>query len=202
MNQKFLLSILFLIFVFTGCKSDPSNSDQNSTNTNSTDTYSTDSNSGNHSDTNDIIYYDSDSNIITGTDSGSINTLQPLRIEAECGFGADKGDCDGKVDGTNSNLPGQDGADTIPLLKEGELVVGYFYAGSWLAFPDIDLTGYTTVTASVASAQTGGSFEIRLDAPDGELVATIEVPNTGSWETFESAEADLSSVTGIHTVYL
>ncbi|MBN2803085.1 MAG: family 43 glycosylhydrolase, partial [Deltaproteobacteria bacterium] len=29
-----------------------------------------------------------------------------------------------------------------------------------------------------------------------------EVPNTGSWETFESAEADLSSVTGIHTVYL
>ena len=99
--------------------------------------------------------------------------------------------------GTNANLPGQDGAASIPLLKEGDQVVGYFFAGSWLAFPGIDLTGYTTVTASVASAASGGSFEVRLDAADGELVATISVPNTGSWETFQTVETTLTAVTGV-----
>ncbi|MBN2803196.1 MAG: hypothetical protein JXR91_08880, partial [Deltaproteobacteria bacterium] len=96
---------VFFIGVVQGCTS--GSSDAGNDLNNNTD-------SASDSDSNVIITYDSDSNIISGTDSGSIITLQPLRIEAECGFGADKGDCDGKVDGTNSNLPGQDGADSIP----------------------------------------------------------------------------------------
>jgi len=145
---------------------------------------------------------DTDADSDSDGDSDGDSDIPPLRIEAECAFGAQMGDCNGAVDGTNANLPGQDGADSIPLLKEGEQVVGYFYAGSWLAFPDIDLTGYTHVAANVASAQAGGSMEIRLDAPDGTLVGTLTVPNTGSWETFARTEAALSAVDGVHTVYL
>ncbi|MBN2803626.1 MAG: hypothetical protein JXR91_11065, partial [Deltaproteobacteria bacterium] len=103
MKRKILLSVLFLMFVYTGCTGESAGSDKDTA-----DSGSTDNALDSASDSNSEIKFDSDSNIIAGTDSDSSVILQPLRIEAECGFGADKGDCNGVSDGTNSELPGQD----------------------------------------------------------------------------------------------
>ncbi len=153
----------------------------------------------------DIVDTDShapaaDSDTDTTSDTNSVTP--PLHIEAECAFGADRGDCNGAVEGFNAELPGEGDADHIPMLKEGELAVGYLLAGSWLAFPDVDLTGYTHVAAAVASENTGGAFDLRLDTPDGTRIGTISVPDTDSWESFERVETAISAVDGVHTIYL
>ncbi len=201
-----VLALFWLICGAVGCNSTSPSADADADSDGDSDSDSdgdSDSDSDTDSDSDSDSDADSDTDSDTDTDSDSDADLQPLRIEAECAWGSDVGDCNGAVEGgTNANLPGQDGADSIPLLKDGEQIVGYFYAASWLAFPGIDLTGYTNVAAYVASDHAGGSFEVRLDDAAGELIGTISVPNTGSWTTFQRAEATLTAVTGVHTVYL
>ncbi len=201
MKNWMLLSLTLLVQVWgTGCTGGQT---AQATDADSDTDSDTDTDSDADSDTDTDADSDSDTDADSDTDTDSDADLQPLRIEAECAWGADVGDCNGAVEGgTNAALPGRDGADSIPLLKEGDHVVGYFYAASWLAFPGIDLSGYTHVAAWVASTATGGSFQIRLDSPGGEVIGTISVPNTGSWTTFHRAEAVLSEVTGVHTVYV
>jgi len=209
MKKWLLLWVLLLSGAIVGCTDNSngeSDGDSDADSDSDTDGDSDgDSDADSDSDTDGDSDGDSDGDTDGDSDSDSDSDadLPPLRIEAECAFGADMGDCNGAVEeGFNAALPGQDGADSIPLLKEGEQVVGYFYAASWLAFPGIDLTGYTHVAAYVARDGTGGSFEVRLDAADGELVGTISVPDTGAWTAFQRAEATLTAVSGVHTVYL
>ncbi|MBR4265123.1 MAG: family 43 glycosylhydrolase [Bacteroidales bacterium] len=57
--------------------------------------------------------------------------------------------------------------------------------------------------ASVASALSGGSAQFRIDAPDGKVISTINVRNTGGWESFVTVEADIENqVTGVHDIYI
>lgn len=57
--------------------------------------------------------------------------------------------------------------------------------------------------ALVASALCGGQADFRLDAPDGQIVATINVRNTGGWEQFVTVETELkAAVTGVHDIYI
>ena len=201
-----VLALFWLICGAVGCNSTSPLADADADSDGDSDSDSdgdSDSDSDTDSDSDSDSDADSDTDSDTDTDSDSDADLQPLRIEAECAWGSDVGDCNGAVEGgSNAALPGQDGADSIPLLKEGDQVVGYFYAASWLAFPGIDLSGYTHAAAYVARDGTGGSFELRLDAADGELVATLSVHDTGGWSTFQRVEAALTPVSGVHTVYV
>lgn len=56
--------------------------------------------------------------------------------------------------------------------------------------------------ASVASALRGGRIEVRADAPDGQLLATLDVPHTGGWEEWQYIETPLlENVSGVHDLY-
>lgn len=52
--------------------------------------------------------------------------------------------------------------------------------------------------ATVASDAEGGRIEIRLDHPDGELIGTLDVPNTGGWQHWKTASCELKKTKGIH----
>ncbi len=41
-----------------------------------------------------------------------------------------------------------------------------------------------------------------LDSPSNAPVATFAVGNTGGWSTWKTVPANMSEVTGTHTVYL
>lgn len=58
--------------------------------------------------------------------------------------------------------------------------------GEWLLYTVNSTAGETDVYARVASTQAGGQIRIRLD---DELIATIDVPNTGSLTTWETVLA-------------
>jgi len=82
-------------------------------------------------------------------------------------------------------------------------------SGSFIAFPQIDLTGINAVafTAFVNSERNiGGKIEVRLDSPTGQLVGeTAEmVPNGASPGMTKplAAKATISPTSGLHDVYL
>lgn len=91
-------------------------------------------------------------------------------------------------------------------------VLAHPHANGYLAFRQLDLTGLhqATITAA-ASAQdgdTGGTIEIRLDSPTGELIGQAEVPAPGSAGAPRGRggpariNADLKPVSGMHDLYL
>ena len=45
-------------------------------------------------------------------------------------------------------------------------------------------------------------IEVRLDSATGTLAGTVNLANTGNWETWSTVEADVNKITGKHDVYL
>ncbi|MCS7463154.1 glycoside hydrolase family 92 protein [Paenibacillus doosanensis] len=83
-------------------------------------------------------------------------------------------------------------------------VVANTFTGAWLAYDNFDFgtPGANQMTveydAPTNKVPVGSRLEIRLDAVDGELVGTLDLPNTGSgWGTYKTTQAQLSrTITG------
>ncbi|HEY4789468.1 MAG TPA: glycoside hydrolase family 43 protein [Bacteroidales bacterium] len=57
-------------------------------------------------------------------------------------------------------------------------------------------------SASLAAGLDGGILEVRLDSVAGPVIASINVPRTGGWESFKNFSTKLNrEVTGTHNVY-
>ncbi|MFG2055555.1 ThuA domain-containing protein [Micromonospora sp. NPDC048930] len=81
--------------------------------------------------------------------------------------------------------------------------VGYIDNGDWIAFDTYNLTGITGVQARVSSGGGGGTLEFRTDRPDGPLVASMAVANTGGWDTYvDSPVVPVADPGGTHRLYL
>lgn len=78
--------------------------------------------------------------------------------------------------------------------------LGYVSAGDWVSYTHTVLDGAASVTARLAGM--GGTVELRLDSPTGELIASFEKINTGAWASYKEFTCDLPLVSGEHTVYI
>lgn len=54
----------------------------------------------------------------------------------------------------------------------------------------------------MASANSGGSIEIRLDGETGKLVGTCAVSGTGGWQTWTTKTCGIDVVSGVHDLFL
>lgn len=93
-------------------------------------------------------------------------------------------------------------ADTLKDLPAADVVVGP--DSSHMLLRDIDLTGIRSFSARIVSRMdltTGGSIDIRLDAPDGERVGSFVVPASAEGDTmYEAGLRD--ELHGEHDLYL
>jgi hypothetical protein len=85
--------------------------------------------------------------------------------------------------------------------------VGWINNGEWLGYNNVDFgtTGATQFIARVASGAAsgiGGSVQVALDNPTAAPVGGFSISNTGGWQTWTTIPANISLVTGTHTVYL
>ena len=80
--------------------------------------------------------------------------------------------------------------------------LGSIQPGDWSMYSGLDLTGVTSVYASVGTVYSDAYIEVRLDSVTGTLIGTIEVPYTGSYNTYTTASSYIYGVTGIYDVYL
>ena len=85
--------------------------------------------------------------------------------------------------------------------------VGYIANGCWLAYSGVQFgsagaTQFKARVASGAAAGVSGLIQVAIDSPTATPVGSFAVGNTGGWQTWETVPANISTVTGTHTVYL
>ncbi|MFI5692406.1 glycoside hydrolase family 16 protein [Kribbella sp. NPDC051586] len=79
--------------------------------------------------------------------------------------------------------------------------------GDWAQYNGIDFgsTPATQFVARVASGAAGGVsglVEVRLDSRTSTPIGSFAVGNTGGWQSWRTIPANMSAVTGTHTVYI
>lgn len=89
------------------------------------------------------------------------------------------------------------------MNKQGGVSVCDIKDGSSLKVENVDFGDKEAIRfhASVASDSENAAIEVRLDSEDGEKIGTIQVPNTGSKEKYETCTIDITPTTGVHDLY-
>jgi hypothetical protein len=57
-------------------------------------------------------------------------------------------------------------------------------------------------TAQVASGAAGGTIELRLNGPEGTLIGSCAVGNTGGWQQWTAVSGPVSGAVGVQDLYL
>ncbi len=92
------------------------------------------------------------------------------------------------------------GIQTEPTLDiGGGLNVGYQDNGDWMDYSvNVAAAGTFTVNFRVASINTGAQFQLRKS--DGSVLATVTVPNTGNWQSWQTVSASVTLPAGVQTL--
>jgi len=86
---------------------------------------------------------------------------------------------------------------------EGGQCVGFISSGDWLRYANVDFGDRTeSVEFRAASVSGGGRIEVRLDKPDGELLGTCAVADTGDWQKWATFTAKIKPTSGAKTLCL
>ncbi|AHH94793.1 glycoside hydrolase family 16 protein [Kutzneria viridogrisea] len=79
--------------------------------------------------------------------------------------------------------------------------------GAWAKYPALDFgstpaTQFRAQAASGAASGVSGLVEVRLDSRDNAPIGSFAIASTGGWDSWRTIPANISSVTGVHDVYL
>jgi hypothetical protein len=85
--------------------------------------------------------------------------------------------------------------------------VGHLSTGDWLTYDKVDFGSdgagrFLVRLASGLPSGMSGLIEVRLDAQTNAPVGSAAVSGTGGWQSWMTVPANISRVTGVHTVYL
>ena len=84
----------------------------------------------------------------------------------------------------------------------GGKFIGAINDGHFLKFQKLSLDRVSRLTFRVASAGQGGTIEVRLDQPDGELLASAEIEINGHWEQWYERTAPIKEIKGHHDIFI
>ncbi len=124
---------------------------------------------------------------------GSVNV--PTIIQAE--------DYNSFYDNTAGNTGGQYRSDDVDIETNddsgGGYNVGWIKSGEWLEYDiNVSSSGTYSVAARVASSKSTGSFAVEVD---GTEVGTVNVGNTGGWQSWTTKSVSLGNLSaGSHTI--
>jgi Carbohydrate binding module (family 6) len=124
----------------------------------------------------------------------SCSSTATASISADCYKGS-AGSISVTAASGDSNPSGVDGNQVAQLSN-----------GDYLEYPGINFgSGSSQFDARVASGAAGGVsglVKVVLDNPANTPVGSFAVANTGGWSSWKTVPANISQVTGTHTVYL
>ena len=84
----------------------------------------------------------------------------------------------------------------------GGQAMGFVDPGDHLSFRPMNLRNITSIAYRVASGGAGGRIELRLDAPDGPLVATTTVQPTGGYQQWATVRTPVTDPGGTHDLFM
>ncbi len=76
---------------------------------------------------------------------------------------------------------------------EGGRTVGFVDNNDWISFQPYAMSTANSISARVSSGGVGGTIEVRAGSATGQLMASLPVANTGSWDTFANVSANLTN---------
>jgi glucose/arabinose dehydrogenase len=74
----------------------------------------------------------------------------------------------------------------------GGATAGYINTGDWAGYASVSTAGLRSFSASVSSAGTGGTIQVRSGSQTGTVLGSVAVPVTGGWETFQTVSTTLT----------
>src|SRR5262249_7214089 len=85
--------------------------------------------------------------------------------------------------------------------------IGFIANGDWARYDNVNFgsspaTQFTGRVASGAAGGVSGLVEVRLDNVNNAPVGSFSIANTGGWQSWRTVPANISGVTGTHTVFL
>ncbi|WP_219462345.1 glycoside hydrolase family 16 protein [Nonomuraea rhizosphaerae] len=85
--------------------------------------------------------------------------------------------------------------------------IGAIANGDWLRYDGVNFgstaaTQFRARVASGAGTSVSGLVQVRLDSPTATPIGDFALGNTGGWQSWRTVPANISGVTGTHTVYL
>ena len=85
--------------------------------------------------------------------------------------------------------------------------MGWIDNGCWLAFDNVAFGSvganqFVARVASGAASGVSGLVQVALDSPTATPVGGFSIASTGGWQSWQTVPANISKVTGTHTVYL
>ena len=84
--------------------------------------------------------------------------------------------------------------------------IGNINNGDYVVYSNVNfglIDKYNSIELLASSGTDGGSIEVRSGAVNGELLATVDVKNTGGWTTYKSFSAFADKdISGTHNIYL
>lgn len=85
--------------------------------------------------------------------------------------------------------------------SEGGSDVAYIEDGDYIGFKNVDLTGAESIDFRIGSNGAAASLEVRIGAPDGKLIGSMDVKSTGGWQKWAVQNCAIENTTGAHDVY-
>ncbi|WP_139959670.1 family 43 glycosylhydrolase [Flavicella sediminum] len=90
------------------------------------------------------------------------------------------------------------------VKKEGQggFVLKNIQNNDFVNFPNmIKMKKDTRIHFNIASKSKGGTIEIRLDSPTGEIIGTCAIPYTKKWSSYKTVSAQLTNKEKTHNLY-
>ena len=74
----------------------------------------------------------------------------------------------------------------------------YSSKDSWIRVSGVDFgAGASEFSVKAASVASGGKVEVRTGSSSGTLAGTCDIPQTGSWSSYETARCEVSGLSGV-----
>lgn len=94
------------------------------------------------------------------------------------------------------------GVETEPC-SDGSMNICDIDDGDFIKIKGVDFgAGASMFEARVASSNSGGKIELRLDSKEGRLIGTCSVQGTGGGQRWESVSTGVEGAMGLHDLYL
>ena len=147
-------------------------------------------------------------NVQWGSGQGFTYTLPALAAATFTWTGAQTGtpataataQIQGSSYSSQSGLETEDTSDST-----GEYDLGYLTPGSWVAYSNVDFGtagSVSSVSVRTASAGNGGTATFYLDSMTSTPIATVTLPVTGGWQTWQTANGGVTGASGVHNLYV
>ncbi len=87
--------------------------------------------------------------------------------------------------------------------SEGGQCIGWIEHGDWVRYDNVDFgDGTEEMEFRAASVTGGGQIEIRLGAPNGDLIGVCPVADTGDWQAWATFKGKIKPTRGQHALCL